>query len=396
MIPIQASCNKGIMTLKLQGRIDSTNAEETKASIDAVLDGKSYENLVLDLQDLSYISSAGLRIVLTLCKKNRGMQLINVNSEIYEVFEMTGFTEMMKIKKAYKNLSVEGCEVIGTGANGKVYRIDSETIVKLYLNPDSLPDIARERELARRAFVLGVPTAISYDIVRIGESYGTVFELLNADSLAKIIAKTPEKLDECVKIFVDLLKTIHATLVRPEDMPDMKAVALDWVNFLKPYLPEDKWQRLWNLTEAVPENHHMIHGDYHTKNVMMQNGEALLIDMDTLSQGDPVFEFASIYNAFIGFNLLEDEESVCFQGYPVKYCRIFWKKLLELYFDTTDAAFLQGVEDKSALLGYVRLMRRGLRRNFEQTEEGRQLLTCYKQKIIELVDKVDELKLAKE
>ena len=67
---------------------------------------------------------------------------------------------MTEVRKAYRVISVEGCELLGQGANGRVYRIDPDTIVKIYLNPDSLPEIQRERELARLAFVAGVPTAI--------------------------------------------------------------------------------------------------------------------------------------------------------------------------------------------------------------------------------------------
>ena len=83
--------------------------------------------------------------------------------------------------------AAEGCEVIGEGANGIVYRTDPDTIVKVYKNHDALEEIHNERELARKAFVLGIPTAIPYDVVRVGEGYGSVFELLNAKSFAKII-----------------------------------------------------------------------------------------------------------------------------------------------------------------------------------------------------------------
>ena len=53
--------------------------------------------------------------------------------------------------------------MLGEGANGKVYRYDSDTIVKVYKDSVSLEDIKRERELARTAFILGIPTAIPYD-----------------------------------------------------------------------------------------------------------------------------------------------------------------------------------------------------------------------------------------
>ena len=107
-------------------------------------------------------------MILRLRKQEPELAIVNASPEVYEIFEMTGFTEMMPVSRAYRRVSVDGCEVIGQGANGKVYRLDPETIIKVYLNPNSLPDIHRERELARKAFVLGIPTAIPYDVVKVG------------------------------------------------------------------------------------------------------------------------------------------------------------------------------------------------------------------------------------
>jgi predicted Ser/Thr protein kinase len=157
---------------------------------------------------------------------------------------MTGFSEMIPVEKAYRVLSVEGCEAIGQGANGKVYRIDADTIIKVYNNPDSLPDIKRERELARKAFVKGIPTAIPYDVVKVGNGYGSVFELLSAKSFSKLLMEDPSKIDEIVKMFIDLLKKIHNTNVEPGEMPDKRAVYLDYAHFLIDYLPKDQADKL--------------------------------------------------------------------------------------------------------------------------------------------------------
>lgn len=146
---------------------------------------------MIDAKNLEYISSAGLRILLRLRKEDPNLAIVDVSSEVYDILDMTGFTEMMTVKKAYRRLSADGCEMIGKGANGAVYRYDEETIIKVYFNPDALPEIQRERELARKALVLGINTAIPYDIVRIGEGYGTVMELLAASSLSKMIKKIP-------------------------------------------------------------------------------------------------------------------------------------------------------------------------------------------------------------
>lgn len=88
-----------------------------------------------------------------LSKDHEDLKLINVASAVYEVFEMTGFSELIHVEKAYRTLSIDGCEIIGQGANGKVYRLDPDAIIKVYNNPDSLPEINRERELARKAFL---------------------------------------------------------------------------------------------------------------------------------------------------------------------------------------------------------------------------------------------------
>lgn len=382
---ITSKLENGVLTIFAEGRVDSTTAAAAEAAIEAARATGAHDSVVLDADKLEYISSAGLRVVLRLRKNEPDMKIINVSSDVYEVFEMTGFTEMLPIEKGYRHLSVDGCEVIGQGANGKVYRLDPDTIIKVYLNPDSLPDIHRERELARRAFVLGVPTAIPYDVVKVGEGYGSVFELLNAKSFAKLMDAEPEKLDEYVGMYIDLLKKIHDTVVRPEDMPDMREVALDWAKFVANHIDPEKGKKLVALVEAVPVDHHMMHGDYHIKNVMLQNGEALLIDMDTLCQGHPVFELGSMFNAYRGFSELDHSISRSFLGISHEMAGEIWKKSLLLYFDG-DEKKANEAEKKAMLIGYMRLLRRGVRRNVDPAETAH-----YRKRIETLLDEVDTL-----
>ena len=296
------------------------------------------------------------------------------------------------MEKAYRVFSVEGCEVIGQGANGKVYRIDRDTIVKVYLNPDALPEIHRERELARTAFVAGVPTAIPYDVVRIeGGGYGSVFELLNATSFAKLLIRKEKTVDEVAQMSVRLLKLIHSKTVKPGSMPDMKEVALNWAGFLKDYLPEDEFAKLYALIEAVPQDMHMMHGDYHIKNVMLQNGEVLLIDMDTLCCGHPIFELASMYNAYCGYCAVDHSIVETFLGIDYETACAFWKKSLQLYLGTEEEERFREVEDKAKIIGYTRIMRREIRRNGLNTESGRAVIENCRKVLKELLPKVDTL-----
>ena len=380
--------NQDILYIDLAGRIDASNATATEEELQAIR--KKHEGLhtVLDAENLAYISSAGLRVILRLRKEEPELEIINVSPEVYNILEMTGFTEMMTVKKAYRKLSVDGCEIIGRGANGAVYRYDDETIVKVYFNPDALPEIQRERELARRALVLGINTAIPYDVVRVGESYGTVMEMLEASSLSKLIKNDPEHLELPLKYYVDMLKQIHSTEVNNGDMPDMKQVALGWAAFDKDYLPQEIGDKLYKMVEDIPEQHTMLHGDYHTNNIMVRDGEALLIDMDTLCVGHPIFELGSMFNAYVGFSELDHEAVQNFLKISYETAGIFWRKALAMYLDTDDETKINEVENKAKVIGYMRLLRRTARRNEPNRD---QLIEIYKERLINLIPAISEL-----
>ena len=161
--------DKDILYIAIEGRIDASNSAAAEEKIFEIKNENKGKHIVVDADKLEYISSAGLRVILRLRKEEPKLAIINVSADVYEVFDMTGFTDMLTIEKAYRKISVEGCEFIAKGANGAVYRYDNETIVKTYFAKDSLPEIKQERENARRAFVLGINTAIPYGIVRVDD-----------------------------------------------------------------------------------------------------------------------------------------------------------------------------------------------------------------------------------
>ena len=188
-----------------------------------------------------------------------------------------------------------------------------------------------------------------------------------------------------------LLKLIHSKEIRSEILPDMKATALNWAAFLKDYLPEEQYGKLYALISAVPEDAHLMHGDYHLKNIMLQNGESLLIDMDTLCHGHPVFELASMYNAYVGFSLGNPNQTLEFLGLPRETCEAFWHKSLELYLDTEDPQAVRSVEEKAMIIGMTRMMRREIRRDGFNREYGRRMIEACRAGLAELLPRVDSL-----
>ena len=114
---ITTNIKDDIFSIQLHGRIDSSNAAPLEEEILEALNGCKNPSVVIDADDLEYISSAGLRVILRVRKLRPELKIINASSAIYEIFEMTGFTEMIPVSKGYRKLSVDCCEVIGQGAN---------------------------------------------------------------------------------------------------------------------------------------------------------------------------------------------------------------------------------------------------------------------------------------
>ena len=88
------------LTIIISGRIDTVTAPEVDTFVNQNLDG--VETLILDFKEVNYVSSAGLRVLLSLQKKmmvKGEMKLIHVDDAVSDVFEVTGFDEILTYEK---------------------------------------------------------------------------------------------------------------------------------------------------------------------------------------------------------------------------------------------------------------------------------------------------------
>lgn len=90
----------GCLTVRIEGRLDTVTAPELEAALETSLNG--VEALIIDMEALEYISSAGLRVLLkaqkTVNAAGSTMKLIHVNETIMEVFDITGFVDILTIE----------------------------------------------------------------------------------------------------------------------------------------------------------------------------------------------------------------------------------------------------------------------------------------------------------
>ncbi len=380
---MRSTLEKGVLTIYLEGELNSYSAEPMGKEIDQVIEDKQFEKLVLDLERLSYISSAGLRVVLRLKQRFDNVSVINASLQVYDIFQMTGFTNVMDVKKALRKVDISYAEVIGDGFFSTVYRLDKDTIVKVFNRTSDAGQIERELRLAKEAFVLGVPTAISYDIVKAGDKLGVVFEMLDCMSLKTAVQTHPEKIREYVVKYATLLKKINTTECFNPIIPDIKKQYFEKLEFIKPYIEEKYYLKAKKLLESIPDRKTFVHGDCHFKNIMVQNGELILIDMDTLSVGHPIFELAAIYAPYCAFNEDDPGNSEKFFGIKAEEAAKLYNSLLDLYFGKDDPV----IKDKIRLVCYLHMVwwNRVNEPNNNVRFEG-----C-RSRLIQLLDRFDDL-----
>jgi uncharacterized protein (TIGR02172 family) len=340
----------------VSGRIDSSNALQFENELMELVPSPC-EGFTLDIEKLSYISSAGLRVLMKLRKSCCGpVKIINSNEQVYSVLEMTGFSQLFTVEKAFRKVSVDGCPVIGKGFYGTVYRLDPDTVVKVYSSPDSIPLIRNEQKMAKAAFIKGIPTAISYDIVKVGDSYGSVFEMLKAKSFNDLIIESPDKIDEIVRRWCDLLKIVHRTKMEEGELPSCRNRHIEYLDNIKEFIPEKNISRLKDLLMGIPDSLNAVHGDFQMKNVMLSDDEPMIIDMDTLSCGHPIFDLAALYVTYQSFKEDEPGNTMDFLGIPSPTADYIWKSLMLNYFGPIGDEAIQSLTDKIRIVGCIRFL----------------------------------------
>ena len=341
-----------ILTIYMEGSIDSNTAPEAERQIMEIYNAYTSKAVVLDAEKLTYISSSGLRVLLKLRKMEQNLKLINATPEVYDILEMTGFTDLFPVTQAYRTINLQDCEVLGAGGHGKVLRINGDTIVKLYYAGDSVEDIKREQDYAKKAFVMGIPTAIPFDIVKCEDMYGLVFELVNADIVSNYLNNHPDELVEIAKKYAQTMKQLHNTHVAEGALSSTKELYRTRIEGLREFMTDEEVDTLHRINDAIPEGDTVVHGDYHPKNVMIQDGELILIDMADLTTGHPLYDLGSMA---LSHHLPSDERIENITSMKAEMVRKLWQLFLANYLGTDDPRAIGLFEKKISVVGLMKM-----------------------------------------
>ena len=345
------------LEIRLEGRIDSNNAPDVEQEIMNALDSNAGKEPVFDAENLEYISSAGLRVLMKIRKKlNKPVDVINVSRDVYDIFETTGFTDLLNVKKAYRKISIDGLQLLGQGMTGNVYRMDDETVLKVF-HPNISFDllISKENKKAKNAFVYGVPTAIPYDIVKVGDCYGIVYEMIKSKDLATVMSEDKSKIEEYMTMFAKTVRQMHSIHVEAGKLDDLKTASIQALGYFKSVMTDEEIQKVKSVYENIPDSNVFIHGDCHMGNAMLQDGELMFIDLSSGGMGHPIFDMVSMYSIYErADNDKARAASPMLRLFSSDEIKKMWNVFIHTYFEGKDDEFIKEAEKQIALFSVTR------------------------------------------
>ncbi|MBR5192894.1 MAG: phosphotransferase [Bacteroidaceae bacterium] len=345
--------NNDVLVVSLQGRLDTEASAKFETEFAEISKENPHGSLVIDASELSYIASSGLRVMLKLVKTEKNFKMENVCPDVYNVFEVTGFSKIINMTKALRKIDLEKCEKIGAGGNGAVYRVSEDEIVKVNYNPETYEGLDKELAKAKEAFLLGIPTAISFDLVDCGEGKkGVVYEAIKSSTLGEIIQKDPSRMEELTERYIEQLNLLHSVHTDNPVLGSAKASYCKQVEDASKFLTAEEGELMKLILEALPEGDRLVHCDAHPKNIMIQNGEMLWIDMEGMSVGHPIYDLISIAVILNGMRTEEMTIGIC--GMDNATVALFKNCFIRKYFKTEDPEMIQRY---GAMLDGLRLIR---------------------------------------
>ena len=319
----------GSIRIKLSGRITAENSGVLSAVFDEQNNISADSEAVIDADELSYISSAGLRVLISAQKKYGCVRMENVNDAVYDIMSVTGMTEIMTVTKRLKELSVDGLPLLGKGGTAAVYRLDEDRIVKVFSEHIDFKTVLNEQRACRSALKAGIATAIPYELAKVGKCYASVTELVTSSTLTEKLMTEPENRTDNIGRYVDLVTGLNEIKVSEPDFKSMKSHYLGMTEYVREYLTEQEYICFTGMINNIPDGSGFVHGDCHTGNIMSQGDELLLIDMATAGYGHWFFELFCVYFTYgLVAKMSDPEQSL---GLSREICAEVWEKALDGY-----------------------------------------------------------------
>ena len=326
----------------LKGKIGADNAAKFAEELMAF--ANEHGKISLDASELEYISSSGIRGLMKLYYQQGELRIDNVSDGVFSIFYAAGLNELFEINTKLIELTNDGWEVVGAGASGTVYRIDRDTAVKVYNGDVDFEYVNQERELARRAISSGIPAVIPSRNAKVGSRYATILELVNSSTLGELLDSEPDRFDELMDEYVAMVKHLHSTEDKRNYFPYLQDLWLKYEYMVREGLRPDDADFVVDVYKNSKRGKNLLHGDIHPGNVMISDGEMVLVDMSTMSTGPELFDVITVFRlSMFGENVGLKEQGTKSMKIRYELFKPFWEAFAMRYFETKDQKLIDRI-----------------------------------------------------
>lgn len=235
------------------------------------------------------------------------------------------------MRQQIRKISIDGLKPFAKGATGECFRLEEDSVLKLYYDGFPMEMIEREKKCAKTAFIASIPTAISFHIVEAGSRLGIVYEYVSGKTLSELTAADPTEASHFGRIFGKLAALLHGADASAAELSLATAEVREAMKRVD-YLSEDALARIYDFLDELDKEKSFVHGDFHPNNVIITKDGPMLIDMGGFSIGSPLFDLATTY-----FSLFASPDAVKggrseFNGLNHEEAQAFWDGCVEAYF----------------------------------------------------------------
>ncbi len=332
------SVEKDKIIVFLPERINEDNAVAVKNDLMSIVSSRDNLIPVINCKNLKYISSFGLRSLLSVQKEysKDKITLSNVGKEVNEILEMTGFVNIFHVSKAVQSLNLDDCRRIAVGLNGDFYDLKNGIMVKVFSEDVTLEEAEHEIEMAKKALINGIPTPISFTVVKCGESYGVLYEEIEPVTILQKIKQDPDNEMKYIFKVADFVRELHEKEVNPGDMPSIKNRYMDWIDMAGKTLGASRVIGMKELVNRIDDKHTFLHGDLSLDHVFIVGDELMVMDMASCGYGHPIFDLQALYASLVAIEL--DNPGYCKNtlGLDTIRCRNLWRMFINRYLTGED------------------------------------------------------------
>lgn len=199
----------------------------------------------------------------------------------------------------YQNIDISTWTQVGEGGNGKTYVHPGHPDFLLKVNNPPRCDeatVKQELDFAQHVYALGIPTPRMFDMVRVGDGYGQLVELIKGKkSLSRICADESSRIGEMAKLLASLGLRLHAIPCNTDFFPSRKDLALKGID-ASDFVDDADKEKLRAFLQGVEDEKTCLHGDFQMGNLIISaDGKPYWIDLGWFSHGSPMFDMGHLF-----------------------------------------------------------------------------------------------------